>query len=119
MYHSSITSALSAPPHFDLQERQVIQLAMLDPVISLRDMQGRLNKVLGWVWGVNRTYTFANPRLEALRRTVVLIRSGRKFGSQDIEALVEHGYAGSKFEALRDEIGRTTLGEVGHVPVAA
>lgn len=85
-----------APERLSPVERQVLLMAIRDPISSLRT-PGRMARLVSILFGVEGPNSLADPRLEALRRFAVLARIGRESSLE----LVSAGYSASAIEEAR------------------
>lgn len=68
---------LTPPPALTALEQSVVALAAMDSRRSTSP-PGRLSRVMSWMFGGRPANQLADPRLEALRRFVVLVRTNRR-----------------------------------------
>lgn len=82
-------------------ERQVVQLARFDGRASLR-APGRLETMMGWLFGGKRANGLADARLEALRRYAVMFRlKGDALPQAETEQLLRAGFVREAVDEIR------------------
>jgi hypothetical protein len=64
----------SAERVFNPEEDSVLLLADRDPLSSLTTL-GRVGRIITWIFAIERPRPLANPGLETLRRTAIILRS--------------------------------------------
>lgn len=93
-------AAVDAPAFSDL-EWTVIEIARQDPLSSI-DPPGRFAGKLAWLMGSERRLPLADPRLEALRRFVVVERNlGNHLPDQEVARFVGAGFTRGHVRRLR------------------
>lgn len=103
-FHQSgggVAAVVKTEPSFTALEDRIIGLAHHDPVSSLR-APGKLRRAVYAVFGVRQHNHLADPRLEALRRYVVLLRLRSDIAEQDRDNFLIGGYSRNQ----RDELDR-------------
>ncbi|KQN39316.1 hypothetical protein ASG37_06940 [Sphingomonas sp. Leaf407] len=82
-------------------ERQVILAARGDSRRSLR-APGRIDRALGWLFGWKPANRLADPRLEALRRYVVMARlRGDRLPIEETARLIAAGFVRGAIDEIR------------------
>ncbi|WP_066719052.1 hypothetical protein [Sphingomonas pituitosa] len=91
-----------AVPHIAPLERQVVQLSRLDGRATLR-APGRIDALIGLLFGGQRTNGLADPRLEALRRYAVMFRlQGEALPQAETDRLLGAGFLREAIEEIRE-----------------
>jgi len=81
-------------------EWSVIALARRDPLSTL-DTPGPLARALGSLFGLGRSSTLADPRLEALRRLAVHAwHRGYKLPVSEVKRFLSAGFSTGQYETL-------------------
>jgi len=79
-------------------EREVVALADREPLSSLKTVKRSIARAL---FGIEPATALADPRLEALRRFVVLHCHGRREAQASGEALVDLGFSARVLDDVR------------------
>ncbi len=85
---------------FSDEESRALWFGARDPASSLRVLRGHKAKLMRWIFGPPQVYAFANERLEMLRRTVVLIHSGRPLAERETAEFYAAGYSVEQLQLL-------------------
>ena len=105
MQHSVFNRADTANDNvgepFDAQERQVLWLADSDPASSVPSVRAPLGRLRSFLRGPEPTYTLANPRLETLRQSAIILRTGRSLTGEELEAFDAAGFSREQLDLLR------------------
>ncbi|WHO38668.1 hypothetical protein PMI04_019355 [Sphingobium sp. AP49] len=86
---------------FDAQERQVLWLADTDPASSVPSVHAPLSRLRSFLRGPELSYTLASPRLETLRRSAIILRTGRPLTGEELDAFEAAGYSRDQRDLLR------------------
>lgn len=105
MQHSVFNRADTANDNvgepFDAQERQVLWLADSDPASSVPSVHAPLGRLRSFLRGPEPTYALANPRLETLRQSAIILRTGRSLTGEELEAFDAAGFSREQLDLLR------------------
>jgi hypothetical protein len=105
MQHSVFNRADTANDNvgepFDAQERQVLWLADSDPASSVPSVRAPLGRLRSFLRGPEPTYTLANPRLETLRQSAIILRTGRSLTGEELDAFDAAGFSREQLDLLR------------------
>lgn len=86
---------------FDAQEQQVLWLADRDPPVSVPAIRTGMSRIRNLLRGPQPNYTLANPRLETLRQTAIILRTGRTLSGEAVAAFDAAGYSRAQLDLLR------------------
>lgn len=94
------TAAPGTEPVFTPLELSVVALAARDTAWSVRP-RTRFVRIVEALFGIRRSNPLANPRLEALRRFAVIVRSMRgRLPASELEAFLAAGFPPGAAAAL-------------------
>lgn len=86
---------------FDANERQALWLADRDPPASVPSIRSPFEWISNFLRGPHPDYRLANPRLETLRQTAIILRTGRNLSDDERHAFDAAGFSGDQFDLLR------------------
>lgn len=98
-------------PEFSSLEWSVIRRAKSDRLWTLRE-PGPLRRFINWVTGLQISPTFANPRLEALRRMAVLSwHYGYVVPGDEVAEFGAAGFSDEQYELMVSSISAAVAAE--------
>lgn len=86
---------------FDAQERQVLWLADTDPASSVPSIHDPLARLRSFLRGPQPSYRLANSRLETLRQSAIILRTGRALSGEERAAFDAAGYSRDQLDLLQ------------------
>jgi hypothetical protein len=91
----------SEPGLFNAQEERVLILSLSDPLFSARAVKRPRQRVMEMIFGPAQNYRLANPRLETLRRTAVMMRCMGYITERDAYEFERAGFSDDHLEMMR------------------